>query len=750
MLMLTRRTVCVLCVCAAAMLSLRGRAQDAVSPTEPPPPLVPGAPPLESATAEVEKQAPAPAALIDAKNLHVDRKTQMAYGEGDVLLRYKDLVLRADKAKYNIATDEVWAEGHVRLNRDNQEWVMPSLYYHLKTRAMKTDVARGVFDELTLRGSNVRMTGSNRYEFVKGTVTTCDYEDPHYRLQAVHGEIYPGDRVVLYNVTMRIGNVPVFWFPIIVWSLKERSSPVAIAVGQSSRNGTYILTWTRMSVDAHMTAAMRVDERSRRGPGGGPELEYYYNNAQGVARMYYSRDENPIDEIDRYLHKNIPHNRYRAEWMHKQQLPDDVDVTVNVIKQSDTDFLDDFNRCILQQEGEPASVVDVTKRGENYTLSALARPQLNPFFAEVERLPEARWAVNRVRIGETPVFYEGETSAGYYHNTPGRTNEPSFMGSSTRADTFHQLVVPQQYFGWLSVVPHVGIRGTYYGNAADAVGPSNEVRRVMLDVGAEASFKLTRTWDDVENKKWNIHGLRHIVEPFIGYQWVPSPNNSADKLPQFDSYRYVTLLNGSPLLLTRYSPLDFPANTAIDALGRQNVTRFGVRQKLQTRRNGVPWDLVALETWTDYSFEKTPMIRDFSDAFMTMRIFPTTWWAMDIGGRYGIHEKSMREFNTGTTVYDRDRWRLSLMTRYLEGDSDIVYGLASYRLDRHWTATMIQSVDMQDGQWLEQDYMLQQELHDWTVNYGFRLTGQRIGSDETLFFVSISLKAYPSVSVGTH
>ena len=36
-----------------------------------------------------------------------------------------------------------------------------------------------------------------------------------------------------------------------------------------------------------------------------------------------------------------------------------------------------------------------------------------------------------------------------------------------RADTFHQLIYPNTYFGWLSVVPRVGFRGTYYGETRD-------------------------------------------------------------------------------------------------------------------------------------------------------------------------------------------------------------------------------------------------------------------------------------------
>ncbi len=708
--------------------------------------------PLGVAAAEEAASGKQAAATIDAKSLRVNRQENMAYGEGDVVLRYKDLTMRADKARYNMATDEVWAEGNVRLNRAGQEWVLPSGYYNIKTGALKAETAKGVFDAMTIRGDDIRMSGSNKYSVARATVTTCDYEHPHYRLQATRAEIWPGSHVTLYNVTFRLGDVPVFWVPMVAWSLKDdQEQPFVFTVGQGSREGFFILTQTRVTINENVRATFHVDGRTKRGPAVGADLDYYYRGTVvGGLKTYYAHDSEPTDDVDRYFGRTIPHNRYRAEWQHKQQLPDDVDLTVNVVKQSDLDFMADFFRGRYEKEGEPSSVLDATKRGENYTLSLLARPQLNSFYAEVERLPEARWSVNRVRVGKTPLFYESDTSAGYYHNTMGYTNDPFFVGSSPRVDTFHQLVWPQQYFGWLSVVPRAGVRGTYYLNAPDGAPDTNEVHRLMANVGVESSFKISRTWDDVENKTWDIHGLRHIVEPFVDYQWVPSPSADANDLFQFDTYRYLTLMDGSRMLLARYRPLDFPANTAIDALGRQNTARFGVRQTLQTRRNNQPWDLATLELWTDYNFEETAWGKDFADLFATLRLSPSRWWTLDTGARWGIEDQRLRELNAGLLVHDEGRWSVDIGTRYLDNYSNLVGGLFSYRLSRHWTFVMNQRLDMQDGTWEEQEYMLRQETHDWYLNYGFRRTGQRIRSDENTFFFSVSLKAYPSVRIGRH
>jgi lipopolysaccharide assembly outer membrane protein LptD (OstA) len=696
--------------------------------------------------AEVEEgQVPA---RIEAKELKVDHQAKMAYGTGDVVLRHKDMTIRADKGRYNMATEEVWVEGNVRLSRQGQEWVTDSAIYNLKTRMVKADAARGMFDAFVVRGNNIQPVGTNHYNFARGSVTTCDYEDPHYRLEASHGEIWPGERIVLYNVKVRVGNMTVFWFPMVSWSLKDKQSPVSVSIGDGSRMGFFVLTEAQFPINKNLSATVHLDERTSRGPAGGLDVDYYYAPAQGKVSGYFMRDNDPIDEVDRALGKTIPRNRYRFDWLHKEMIESkDIDITARLTKQSDTDFMDDFYRKQFQAEGEPGSIVDVTKRGENYTLSATLQPQLNSFYAEVERMPEAKWTVNRVRIGQTPLFYEGETSAGYYHNVIGNSSETIFSGSSTRADTFHQLVLPQKYFGWLSVVPRAGVRGTYYLNAPEGASNTNEIRRLMLNAGMETSFKLSRTWSDVESKLWDIHGLRHIIEPYLDYQWVASPNVSSQDLLQFDTYRYARLWQGGRMLTSRYTAFDFPANSAIDALGRQNAVRFGVRQRLQTERNGTAWDLVEMDGWTEWNLEQTAMARDFSDFFGVLKLAPFSWLSVETGARYGINDSALKEFNTDATV-TQGRWSVTASTRFLENDSNIVGGRVSYRLTRHWTAVISQGFDMQDGAWLSQDYSLEQETHDWIFSYGISRIERRIGDNETMFFFAISLKAFPSTKLG--
>jgi LPS-assembly protein len=716
-------------------------------------PVLPGAPPPATAQ-QRDRGEPA---TINAQTLQFDRPANMAYGEGEVVVRYQDATLTADKVRFNMQTKEAWAEGNVRLHRPNEEWIAPSLYYNFETGNLVTERVRGFVDPLHVGAASIRQADDREhYAFTQGTLTTCDYDEPHFRLQATHGEIWPGDRIVAYNVTARVGNVPVFWVPMLIWSLSGDEPPLVVSVGYSSASGFMALTSTWWRFGENLKLVVHLDGRTRRGVGSGADLKYRLGgDGRGEVRGYYAYDNRPNDSRDIAAGRDNPNHRYRAQWRHNQEVSETLSLKVNLNKLSDPDIIEDYFSEEFRLDREPESVADLTQRGPNHTLSLLVRPQFNDFFAEVERLPEVKWSVNRLRLAHTPLFYEGESSAGYYKNQPRDERlaadraEPAFEGEAVRFDTFHQLLSPHTLFGWWAVVPRAGVRYTYYTKAPETAPDDQEVRRLVFNAGMETSFKASRTWNDVGHKRLQIDGLRHIVEPFANYQWVPEPNLTGDELFQFDTVRTVRLASGEQLALTRYSPLDFPAFNTIDAIERQNLVRFGLRQKLQTRRAQGPWDLVEVEGWTDYRIERDSGQREFSDLFGTVRLRPFEWIAADAFARYDLDQGILREFNSALGLAGGDRWSLSVGTRFIRDDSHVVNARLAVRLSRHWLAETQHRVDIRDGEWEEQQYALRQETHDWYLTYGFRYRSQRVRDDELSVFFAVTLKAYPSLTTGS-
>src|SRR5439155_14831988 len=202
-------------------------------------------------------------------------------------------------------------------------------------------------------------------------------------------------------------------------------------------------------------------------------------------------------------------------------------------------LLQDFYPGEFQLNPKPDNVVAVTKRDANYTITAIARFQANNFFEQTERLPEVVLDVKRTPLFGGPIFYEGETGIADLHRS--FVSGSGFQDYGTlRVDSFHQFLYPNTYFGWLSVVPRVGFRGTYYDETRDlgktifTPNPNpfipdfllpdptlamplqkggNAVRGV-LNAGVEASFKLSRVREDAQNIALGLDVLCHIIQSF--------------------------------------------------------------------------------------------------------------------------------------------------------------------------------------------------------------------------------------------
>ena len=44
--------------------------------------------------------------------------------------------------------------------------------------------------------------------------------------------------------------------------------------------------------------------------------------------------------------------------------------------------------------------------------------------------------------------------------------------------------------------------------------------RSVFDTGAEASFKISRKWEDVQSRAFGLDGLMHVFQPFTDFSYV--------------------------------------------------------------------------------------------------------------------------------------------------------------------------------------------------------------------------------------
>ena len=163
--------------------------------------------------------------------------------------------------------------------------------------------------------------------------------------------------------------------------------------------------------------------------------------------------------------------------------------------QSDPLIIRDFFESEYPANIQPPSYGEANQLWPNFTLDAMAQPRLVSFFETVERLPDVKLTGLRQQLGNTPVFYQSESSVGYFRRDFSDTNHPAATNyAATRADTVHQFTLPETFFGWLNVTPRVGGRFTYYSAVEGVTAPTNAQTRGVFNTGVDFSLKASRVY----------------------------------------------------------------------------------------------------------------------------------------------------------------------------------------------------------------------------------------------------------------
>ncbi|MGA7273349.1 MAG: hypothetical protein WBX14_00745, partial [Candidatus Udaeobacter sp.] len=386
------------------------------------------------------------------------------------------------------------------------------------------------------------------------------------------------------------------------------------------------------------------------------------------------------------------------------------------------------------------------------------------FFTTTERLPEVALDIKRHALFGGPIFYEGETSfANLQLQNPQGSGFENY--GTTRFDTFHQLSFPNTYFGWLSIVPRVGYRGTYYGKTWDLgsttfVPPSNPLEpdfilpppttanpvkfdgdtfRSVFNTGAEASFKVSRTWENVQSSAFGLDGLMHVFQPFTDFSYVKEDGPNPTSILQLDRFEPSTQLRA----------IDFPQFTAIDSIDDWTVWRLGVRNRLETRRDDQTVTWLELDTFLDINFDNPYDRTDYSNFFNNLRFSPLPWMSFTVNSQVPAFAKGFTEVDTLANVQPLSNVQVTVGHRYLNGNpffpnsSLFVIG-GYYRINDNWGVGVQEQYEATSGLLEEQRYSIYRDLSAWVASFG-GIIRDNAGVNEYGVLFTITLKAFPKL-----
>jgi LPS-assembly protein len=689
----------------------------------------------------------------------------LATARDNVAIHIGNTDIYADYAQYNSATHDVDLRGHVRIYRDKSLYLADSGIYNTETKKIRASTGRTESEPYFLAGNDVTsIEGDNAYLIQGGNFTTNDSAKPDFHLHARKIRLYDKDRVIFLDVTAYVGKVPVFWWPYLYQSLDNTFS-FSISPAFYSTWGPSLLTQVTFPITDNVQGRLRLDYFGRRGPAIGfePTIEYGKDQSS-VARLktFYINDQNPdINETD-IPRTGVPASRYRLSLEDRTNFTDSIYAIANITKMSDQYVMQDFFQGEFRIDPVPDNVVAVTKTNEAFTLTGIERFQANDFFTTTERQPEVVLDIKRQGLFGGPIFYEGETG---FANL--RLEFPEDSGvknyGTYRFDTFHQLTYPNTYFGWLSIVPRVGYRGTYYGKTWDLgstffVPPSDPLEpnfilpppttanpikfdgdtfRSVFNAGAEASFKISRTWENVQSSIWGLDGLMHVMQPFTDFAYVKEDGPNPTSVLQFDRFEPSTQLRA----------IDFPQFTPIDSIADWTVWRVGVRNRLETRRDDQTMTWFELDTFFDVNFENPYYNTNYSNLFNNVRFNPVPWMSFSINSQIPAFNKGFTEVDTYATVQPLANLQVNLGHRYLndnpffDNSSLFVVG-GYYRINDNWGVGVQEQYEAATSTLEEQRYSIYRDLTSWVASFG-GVIRDNSGVKEYGLLFTVTLKAFP-------
>ncbi|MFH1066479.1 MAG: hypothetical protein V1746_01040 [bacterium] len=684
----------------------------------------------------------------------------IAYASGNVIVRHGEDVVYADEIACNTETGEIIAKGNVRIYSKGKIYRSDQVTYNFHSQKILSSHFYTVQERFFASGKEFITKDVNKHYTVRsGSFTTDNRENPAYRLDAKTIEIYPNDRVVLKNAVFYIGKVPVFWLPYAVYSLKKDQDMMDISVGSSTRWGVYALASYSWALNEKWSGALNLDYRNKRGFGGGVDVDYHPNKmGHASLKSFWTHDDgNDIDvgTLDRPLEP--PARRFRFDYKHHAELGSDLITTADINIWSDRHVTQDYFPKEFNAERAPDNFADMMYYNPNFTLTLLGRTQVNNLFEVVERKPELSLEFKRQKIPYTPLSYEGEMSMVNFERVYDRDTDPQNLMTyrAVRYDMFHQILYPRQYWGWLSITPRAGFRATYYSRNNDLTDadPEGDLSRCVFNTGVEASFKVSKTWLDIQNERWGIDGLRHVAEPFLNFSYVPASNEGTDKFRGFDDR----------IANTQIVPINYPSYNSIDSIDKVLTLRHGIRNKIQTKRDGENVDLFDWALYGDLDMEHRSW-GVYTDSAGVERVFrvnhvypelhndvvinPLPWLRMNIDSAAGLSQDSFDEVNSKVTWQLHPSLEASVGFHYLDNvpfadNSSLITCGTFWRLNEDWQVSQDLAFESNDGTIQEQRYTLYRDLTSWNVAVSVAWRGNRGVQDEFLTYLSLTLKAFP-------
>jgi hypothetical protein len=507
----------------------------------------------------------------------------------------------------------LYLEGNVIATANSGEYTVraPRIYYDFKrNQAVMVHAVLRTYDDriglpLYARAAELRQVAANQWTGTGARVSTSEFFTPHLAIGAERITVTqpPGDtraesmHIDSRDNTLRVSGVPIAYWPRFSGSIED--IPLrSIEIGNSSSEGIGIETrWDLLTLLGRerprgVDAELAVDGFTKRGPAAGIDFHYDFSDVigavnlyglydQGVDRTSSGRDVEPAEEVRGY-----------ALFEHSATFARDWLTQIQFSKISDPTFMTTWRDEWFEERREFESSFYLKWQRDTAAATGLVKYAFNDFISNDWLLASRAMTVDRVpefsyrRYGDAlwdAIVYSGETRLtrmrfrfdrdtteelgvrdGAFGLPPDEQISDALRAQGlpedyvSRLDSRHELSYP---FSWQAVklAPFVVGRFTGYDDDFQDFSSDADEYRVFGSAGVRLSTEFHRVDNSVESRLFDLHRMRHIIEPramlWYGYSTVPD-----GALPPYD--------------------------IEVESIGDAAAVMIGLRNTWQTQRGG--------------------------------------------------------------------------------------------------------------------------------------------------------------------
>jgi LPS-assembly protein len=484
---------------------------------------------------------------------------------GQVVIHYRDYIIRADRATYNQATSEVDARGHMYLDGGPDD-----AHFLASHGVVNLNAHTGHFYDVagTIAGARLQQratllnsaspfavsarelvqTGPGEYQVIGGVVTSCMLPNPDWQFAAKefflsNGKATAKNSLFELSALPVIHRLPVFYLPYVTHPVSDqRESGFLIPIfGNDSTKGIVFGEEVYFTLGRSADLLLGSEYFSSRGFAPLGQFRYRGRNLDFATVKFHSlldrlpgnENQGGVDLLADGRHDFSPETRvagdieYLSSYAYRQAFEENYTVAINSEVKSQLFF------AHAHQGLAESIAVNRYQSFESNATSSSGEEEIR-----ILHVPLAQFDGIDQRLAGTRLMW-GVSATG----TGLSRSEPGFETSNVvpRLDLYPHLALPIHFDGW-TVRPIAAVRDTFYGKSQNPapLGSLPSERDATLnrkDVEATVDLRppplereFTTPWLD------RLLGgeLRHAIEPDIRYRYVKGIDNFNSVL-RFDS-----------------------------------------------------------------------------------------------------------------------------------------------------------------------------------------------------------------------